>query len=146
MAEKIEPPPTPTTRDRLVEIASTAAGELPLAGTVVEVLQQIFGTAYEHRREAWIRRLYELVVELDERGVDVDALAGRPAFVTAVHDASRIAMGRAYSVPGRADTSRTQRTTRGNLNGDTSDIPPAQSTFSAGHGAARWISFVPLPS
>ena len=93
MAEKVEPPPTPTTRDRLVEIASSAAGEFPLAGTVVEVLRQIFGTAYEHRREAWIRRLYELVVELDERGVDVDALAGRQAFVTAVHDASRIAMG-----------------------------------------------------
>jgi hypothetical protein len=93
MAEKVEPPPTPTTRDRLVEIASSAAGEFPLAGTVVEVLRQVFGTAYEHRREAWIRRLYELVVELDERGVDVDALAGRPAFVTAVHDASRIALG-----------------------------------------------------
>ena len=46
------------------------AGEFPLAGTVVEVLRQVFGTAYEHRREAWIRRLYELVVELDERGVD----------------------------------------------------------------------------
>lgn len=93
MAEKVEPPPTPTARDRLVEIASSAAGEFPLAGTVVEVLRQIFGTAYEHRREAWLRRLYELVVELDERGVDVDALAGRQAFVTAVHDASRIAMG-----------------------------------------------------
>ena len=36
---------------------------------------------------------------------------------------------RAYSVPGTADISRTQRTTRVNLNGDTSDIPPAQSTF-----------------
>jgi len=93
MAEKVEPPPTTTARDRLVEIASSAAGEFPLAGTVVEVLRQIFGTAYEHRREAWLRRLYELVVELDERGVDVDALAGRQAFVTAVHDASRIARG-----------------------------------------------------
>lgn len=93
MAEKVEPPPTATARDRLVEIASSAAGEFPLAGTVVEVLRQIFGTAYEHRREAWLRRLYDLVVELDERGVDVGALAGRPAFVTAVHNASRIAMG-----------------------------------------------------
>ena len=36
---------------------------------------------------------------------------------------------RAYGVPGTADTSRTQRTTRASLNGDTSDIPPAQSTF-----------------
>ena len=90
MAEKVEPPPTATARDRLVEIASSAAGEFPLAGTVVEVLRQIFGTAYEHRREAWLRRLYDLVVELDERGVDVDALAGRPAFVTAVHNGRTI--------------------------------------------------------
>jgi len=45
MPEKIEPPPTRTARDRVVEIARSAAGELPLAGAVVEVPRQIFGTA-----------------------------------------------------------------------------------------------------
>lgn len=33
------------------------------------------------------------MIELDERGVDIEEISGRPAFVTAVHDASRIAMG-----------------------------------------------------
>jgi transcriptional regulator with XRE-family HTH domain len=75
---------------------------------------------------------------------------GRPRLDTLARVATaldrHLVVARAYSVPRTADTSRTQRTTRDNLNGDTSDIPPAQQHVSAGHGAARRIRFDLLPS
>lgn len=37
--------------------------------------------------------IYKLVIELGDRGVDVNELAARPEFVTALHDATRIALG-----------------------------------------------------
>jgi hypothetical protein len=58
---------------------------------------------------------------------DVQALL--PEETPTAESCSDGAFDRAFSVPGTADTSRTERTTRDSLNGDTSDIPPAQSTY-----------------
>ena len=93
MADVLDPPPEPTAADKLLEVAHSVASELPVAGTVVEMLRQLFGTPYQRRQEAWLRALYDLVLELQGRGYDVGELVDRPEFVTAVHDASRIAIG-----------------------------------------------------
>lgn len=89
----LPPPPTPTTGDKAIGVALAALGEFPGGGTVVALLDQIFGTPYARRHDAWLRRMHELLIALDARGIDVTTLGGRPDFVTAVHDATRVALG-----------------------------------------------------
>lgn len=91
--DSLGPPPTTTGRDKFVEVARAAAGEVPVLGSVAEVLVQIFGTGYERRHEAWTRQLWSLMVDLERRSLDLSDLAERPGFVSAVHEASRIALG-----------------------------------------------------
>jgi hypothetical protein len=91
--EPIPPPPHPTARDKSVGVALAILGEFPGGSTVVGLLNNIFGVPYARRHEAWLRKMHELLVALDARGIDLDGLGDRPEFVTAVHDATRIALG-----------------------------------------------------
>lgn len=91
--EQIEPPPEPTATDRAVSVALAVLSEFPGGSTVVGVLNEIFGLPYERRHEAWLRRMHALLAELQSRGFDLIELGNRPEFVTAVHDATRIALG-----------------------------------------------------
>lgn len=92
MSEPLSPPPTPTAADRAAEVLISTAGEVPLAGPIVTALVQTFGTAYGHRLEAWRQRLYEAFEELRQRDL-LDEATQRPEWITAVHDATRIALG-----------------------------------------------------
>lgn len=91
--ESITPPPVSTAGDKAIGVALAVLGEFPGGSTVVGLLQEIFGVPYSRRHDAWLRRMYELLVDLQARGVDVGHLGDRPEFVTAVHDATRIALG-----------------------------------------------------
>lgn len=93
MTDALPPPPTATAGDKAIGVALAVLGEFPGGSTVVGILQETFGTAYSRRQDAWLRCLWEALVELQARGIDVKALGDRPDFVTAVHDATRIAMG-----------------------------------------------------
>ncbi|MFL6144346.1 MAG: hypothetical protein ACJ72N_21095 [Labedaea sp.] len=91
--DPIPPPPTATTREKAHGVALAILGEFPGGSTVVGILDQIFGAPYARRHEAWLRKMHELLIELDARGIDLEGLGERPEFVTAVHDATRIALG-----------------------------------------------------
>lgn len=61
---------------------------------MVELWRQWMPTAYEQRWSAWTLKLYELAVDLEARQIDIEGrLRDRPGFVTAIHDATRIALG-----------------------------------------------------
>lgn len=66
---------------------------MPGGGLAVALLQELLAPQYAKRQAAWQAKLYEAFEELADRGVDVEELVERPEFVTAVNDASRIAMG-----------------------------------------------------
>ncbi|MDO8389300.1 MAG: hypothetical protein Q7V57_02345 [Actinomycetota bacterium] len=89
----LPPPPTSTAGDKTIGIALAALSEFPGGGTVVALLDQIFGTPYARRHDAWLRKMHELLLDLDARGIDLNTLGDRPDFVTAVHEATRIALG-----------------------------------------------------
>lgn len=93
VTEPLEPPPEATAAERVSEVMRVSAGEIPIAGTIVAALAQIFGTSYQRRQDDWTRRLWEVVRDLQARGVDLDEVTQRDDWVTAVHDASRIALG-----------------------------------------------------
>lgn len=94
MTERLEPPSESSKRDKVASVLVAAAGELPLAGTIAEALRQLFGTAYEERQQAWLLTIHDLHLELQQRLIDLEQLVNdRPGFVTAVHEASRIAIG-----------------------------------------------------
>ncbi len=91
--DTITRPPTPTGADKAMSVALAVLAEFPGGTTVVGLLNEIFGVPYARRHEAWLRRMQEVLVELQNRDLDVANLGDRPEFVTAVHDATRIALG-----------------------------------------------------
>lgn len=91
--EPLPPPPTAKASDKALAVAAAFIGEFPGGSTVAGLLQQVFGEPFARRQEAWLRTLHSLFVELTNRGIDVDELADTPAFVTALHDATRVAAG-----------------------------------------------------
>lgn len=93
MIEPIDPPPKVTAVDRLSAVARSLVGEFPGVGVVVSIYEQIFGTEITRRQDAWLECVYQLLVELQNREVDLDELGERPEFVTAFRDASLVAAG-----------------------------------------------------
>ena len=93
MTDDLTAPPEPTAVDKAIEVAAAFAGEFPGFGTAVELIRQIFGTPFERRHQEWVQVVYEIMVELRDRDVDIDDLAARPEFISALHDASRNALG-----------------------------------------------------
>jgi hypothetical protein len=92
VSEPLEPPPTSTAAERAAQVLIASASEVPIAGTIVTALVQIFGASYQVRLDDWNRHLWAAVIELQERDVLADAMQ-RPEWLTAVHDATRIALG-----------------------------------------------------
>lgn len=93
VTDDLTAPPVPTAADKVIEVAAAFAGEFPGFGTAVELIRQVFGTPFERRHQAWVQVVYEMMVELRDRDVNIDDLAARPEFISALHDASRIALG-----------------------------------------------------
>jgi hypothetical protein len=94
--EEIEPFPEPQLRDRVREGFDVGTAALPIVGGPLQLLGQVvLAPSLTRRREAWLRQLAELLNELSNKveGWNPAHLAGDEVFVTALADASRIAMG-----------------------------------------------------
>jgi hypothetical protein len=93
--QPLEPYPTKNLADYARTGAEAAVAAIPIVGGPLEVLvDAVLTPSLDRRRERWMHKLAELVERLSERveGFDVASLAGDEAFVSAVIDASRIAV------------------------------------------------------
>lgn len=96
MSEQIEPFPRPELRDYARAGADAGIAAIPLVGGSLEVLASVvLAPSLTKRRDAWLEKLGELVNDLQRKveGFEISDLAGDEVFVSAVMDASRIAMG-----------------------------------------------------
>lgn len=96
MADELEPYPEAGLRDYARSGVEAGIAAIPVIGGSLQVLADVvIAPSLTKRRDAWLRKLHELMVELKEKvdGFDAASLAGDEVFVTAVADASRIAMG-----------------------------------------------------
>lgn len=96
MTDDLEPFPEATLRDHVRTGVDTGVAAIPVLGGSLQTLAEaVIAPSLTKRREAWLRKLAELMAELHEKveGFDPASLAGDEVFVTAVADASRIAMG-----------------------------------------------------
>ncbi len=92
----IERYPQPELRDRVRTGADFGIALIPGVGGALQVLvDAVMMPSLAKRRDVWLGKVGELLVELDEKctGFDPAQLAGDEVFVTAISDASRIAMG-----------------------------------------------------
>lgn len=96
MSDELGPPPQRDWRDNVRVGADAAIAAVPVIGGSLQVLvDAVLAPSLEKRRDEWMRRLGEVVEELSARleGFDPSSLSENEAFVSAVIDASRIAVG-----------------------------------------------------
>jgi hypothetical protein len=97
MADKrIAPIPEKEARDRLRAAVDMAIATIPYAGGALQILfDEVLQPNFEKRREEWLKRLGEVLEEIRSRmaGFDPASLESNEQFVSAVSQASRIAMG-----------------------------------------------------
>jgi hypothetical protein len=93
--EPLSPPPSPTGADLVVHVAAGAASAIPLVGGPVErVIEAVFGPPYDRRLQKWLIELHDAVRKIEERADrPIEEVVNDPAFLTAVFDATRIAVG-----------------------------------------------------
>lgn len=88
--------PTPTVRDRARTVGDATVAAVPVVGGPALVLiEGVLRPSYQKRLDAWMERLGEVVKELQQRvgGLDEANLAQNDVFVTAVTQATQIALG-----------------------------------------------------
>src|ERR1022692_3541497 len=91
MTEPLEPYPERSAMDAARVGMDAGLAAIPLVGGSVQILVDgILGPAFDRRRGRWFRELAEMMNALSAR---VDALASDEVFITAVFEASRIAVG-----------------------------------------------------
>ena len=87
--------PQPTDADLVHGTARAALAAIPiLGGSMTEVMSMVLAPAIERRREAWFKDLADGLDELEKKvnGFKVQDLPNDEAFVSAVIDATRIAI------------------------------------------------------
>jgi hypothetical protein len=93
---RIEPFPERKGRDHLRQAADAGVTAIPFVGGAVQILlDDVIAPSLDKRREAWFGKLGEVVDALSQRSERLDParLANDEEFVSAVMQASRIAMG-----------------------------------------------------
>lgn len=96
MGKELEAYPEPVFRDYVRTGIETGVAAIPVVGGSIQVLAEVvLAPALTKRRDRWFKQLHEMMVELQARVDDFDpqVLAEDEAFVTALGEASRIAMG-----------------------------------------------------
>ena len=97
IAEKrIKPLPTKESRDRVRAAVDAAIATIPYAGGALQIrFDEVLQPNFEKRREEWLKTLAEVLEELRGRmeGFDPASLESNEQFVSAVSQATRIAMG-----------------------------------------------------
>src|SRR5438067_9923702 len=94
--QRITQLPGKEARDRLRAVVDAAIATIPYAGGALQVLfDEVLQPNFEKRREEWMRKLAEVLEELRSRmeGFDPASLESNEQFVSAVSQATRIAMG-----------------------------------------------------
>jgi len=94
--ERIAPLPTKEARDRLRAVVDAAIATIPYGGGALQILfDEVLQPNFDKRREEWLKKLAEVLEELRARmeGFDPASLESNEQFVSAVSQATRIAMG-----------------------------------------------------
>ena len=94
--ERIQALPTKEARDRVRAAVDAAIATIPYAGGALQILfDEVLQPNFEKRREEWLKKLAEVLQELTDRmkGFDPASLEINDQFVSAVSQATRIAMG-----------------------------------------------------
>jgi len=94
MTDGLEQYPSPRIRDHARAGVQAAVSTLPFGGTVNQLIDAVMAPSIERRQTRWFKQLADIVDELKGRFDDFDfeQLADNEVFVTAVLDASRIAV------------------------------------------------------
>ncbi|WP_419933179.1 hypothetical protein [Candidatus Poriferisodalis sp.] len=94
MTDELEQFPSPRIRDHARAGVQAAVSALPLGGTVNQLFDAVMSPSIERRQTRWFKQLAEIVEELKDKvdDFDLEQLADNEVFVTAVLDASRIAV------------------------------------------------------
>ncbi|MXY02516.1 MAG: hypothetical protein F4190_13765 [Acidimicrobiales bacterium] len=94
MTDELEQFPAPRIRDHARAGVQAAVSALPLGGTVNQLFDAVMAPSVERRQIRWFKKLAEIVDELRVKvdDFDLERLADNEVFVTAVLDASRIAV------------------------------------------------------
>lgn len=78
-------PPQPGISDHVYQLAHLTAGVLPVFGSTIQTILEIFGPPIDRRKEVWCEQMADAVRRLQsEYSVSVDALASDPTFVDIV--------------------------------------------------------------
>ena len=94
--DELELYPEATFRDYARTGVDAGIAAIPVIGGSLQTLADVvIAPSLTKRRDAWLRKLHELMAELQEKVdyFDPSSLVNDEVFVTAVADASRIAMG-----------------------------------------------------
>lgn len=96
MSDELDRYPEPELRDYVRVGVTAGVAAIPMIGGSLQALADVvIAPSLTKRRDRWFEKLHQLMTELAEKvdGFDPVSLAGDEVFVTAVADASRIAMG-----------------------------------------------------
>lgn len=86
-------PPLPSKGDAAHAVTRAGLSAIPaVGGAAVELFQHVVQPPLERRRNAWMEAVGQKLVELEERGVDIDALRNDERFISTVMHASQLAL------------------------------------------------------
>src|SRR5688500_5203479 len=86
-------PPSATAGDALHAVAKAGLSFIPyIGGPSVELFQYLVQAPLEKRRIEWMNYVGEKLIELEARGVDIEKLRDNEEFITAVLQASQLAV------------------------------------------------------
>jgi hypothetical protein len=94
--ERIAPLPAKEVRDHFRAVVDAAIATIPVGGGALQILfDEVLQPNFDKRRDEWLRRLAEVLEEIRTRmeGFDPASLESNEQFVSAVSQATRIAMG-----------------------------------------------------
>ena len=92
MTENLDPPKA-TKGDVAHAVAKAGLSAIPfVGGPAVELFQHLVQPPLDRRRGEWMNSVGEKLIELENRGMDIEALAKSEEFISAVMHASHIAL------------------------------------------------------
>jgi hypothetical protein len=86
-------PPTSSRGDKAHAVARAGLSVIPYAGSAaVELFQHVVQPPLERRRNEWMEAVGEKLIELEQRGIDIDALRNDERFISTVMQATQFAL------------------------------------------------------
>ena len=86
-------PPGPSRGDAAHAVARAGLSTIPVVGgAAVELFQHVVQPPLDRRRNNWMEAVGEKLAELEQRGVDIDALKKNERFISTVMHASQLAL------------------------------------------------------